>query len=196
MDQNSYAPPAAAVAEFAAPEERDRFYVVGVRKFFVLYLLTFGLYQYVWSYKHWARLRARSGEPMWPVARSIFAIFFMHSLTEEVDQTLKRANVRHAWDPRGVATLWVVLAIASTILDRLAMRDIGSPTTDVLSLAMLMPLSLCMWRIQDAANQACGDPEGASNQRLDAVNWLWIALGIVVWAMSLLGLWMIVAGIE
>ena len=188
VDQNPYAPPAAVVAEVVDTNERDRFYVVGARKFFVLYFLTLGMYRYVWAYKHWARLRARSGEPMWPVARAIFAIFFTHSLTEEIDHTLKRANVRHAWSPRSLATAWVTVVIIANICDRLAMKDIGSPFSDLLSLVLLLPEAYAAWRIQDAANRACGQPDAESNRQFTGANWFWMVIGGMWWVMVLLGL--------
>ena len=185
VEQNPYAPPASAVSEIVAPDERARFYVVGARKFFVLYFLTMGLYRFYWSSKHWANLRARSGAPMWPVARSIFAIFFMHSLTEEIDHTLKRANVRHAWSPRALATGWVVLAIIANICDRLAMKEIGSPNTDLLSILLLAPMGLAVWRIQDAANRACGQPDAESNRQFTGANWIWVVVGTLWWGVAL-----------
>jgi hypothetical protein len=188
VDQNPYAPPVAVVSDVVDINERDRFYVVGARKFFLLYFLTLGLYRFYWSYKHWANLRARSGEPMWPVARAIFAIFFMHSLTEEIDHTLKRANVHHAWDPRGLATTWVVMAVASSICDRLAGKEIGSPITDLVAIVLLVPMGLAVWRIQDAANRACGQPDGASNRQFTGLNWFWMVLGGLWWVIVVVGL--------
>jgi hypothetical protein len=192
MDQNPYAPPVAAVSEVADINERDRFYVVGARKFFALYFLTIGFYGYYWMYKHWANVRARSGAPMWPVARAFFSIFFTHSLTREIDDTLKRANVRHDWSPRGLATTWVVLAIITNLCDRLAWKEIGSPTTDLAGVGLLLPLGLLTWRIQDAANRACGQPDAASNREFTGLNWLWMVFGGLWWVLVLLGLAMIV----
>jgi hypothetical protein len=196
VDQNPYAPPVAAVADIASQDDRNRFYVVSARKYFLLYFLTMGLYRFYWSYKHWANLRARSGESMWPVMRAIFPIFFTHSFNQEVDHTLKRANVRHAWWPNALATTWVVLAIIASICDRLAWKEVGSPTTDLLSVGLLLPLGLLGWRMQDAANRACGEPDAASNRQFSGLNWFWMVLGGLWWVVVLLGLYIIVAGIE
>ena len=41
---------------------------------------------------------------------------------------------------------------------------------------------------QRAANIACGDPAAHANRRLTVVNYLWLSLGGVLWALILLGL--------
>ncbi|BCS32271.1 hypothetical protein TBR22_A14810 [Luteitalea sp. TBR-22] len=75
-------PPAAAVP----------FFLVGVPKFVVLSLLTFGLYQLLWWYRHWVRLRDVGGEDVWPVPRTVFAnvfaYFFFDRVNEEADRQL------------------------------------------------------------------------------------------------------------
>jgi hypothetical protein len=186
-----YAPPMAVVADVPEVAAGGDFHVVGKVKFFTLYLGTFGFYMLVWMYQHWAQFKHRRKVPMWPVARAIFPIFFTHSLTEEIDHDLKRAGIRYAWSPSGLATIVVVLMIANRILGRLPDEVVDDTTALVISMALVGLLSALLWRIQRAANLACGDPEGASNRRFGVVNWLVAVLAGGFWILVFAGLFLV-----
>jgi hypothetical protein len=66
------------------------FFLVGVPKFIVMNLLTLGMYQFYWWYRHWVRLRDQGGEDVWPWARvlfaNVFAYFFFDRVNEEADR--------------------------------------------------------------------------------------------------------------
>lgn len=185
------------VNPYAAPEslspalpvaERTPFYVVSARKFTILFLGTAGLYLIYWMYKQWAQFKRAHRGDEWPVARAIFAVFFVHSLYLEVDKAIRARAVAFDWDPRALANGTVLAMIASTVSGRLASRGIGSPLTDwfsVLILFVMMPLLL---RAQRAANAACGDPDGSANARLTAANVVWLLFGAVFWTLVVLGL--------
>jgi len=55
MDSNPYAAPSSEVAVAEKPL-RQRFYVVAPIKFFILFIVTLGLYQLYWHYKNWSLL--------------------------------------------------------------------------------------------------------------------------------------------
>ena len=187
QERNVYAAPA---AEIHVPGDIDdaEFYLVGRRKFLLLYLFTLGVYQIYWFYRHWKHYRRYHHGSLWPIPRAIFAIFFTHALAGHIDRALTRTGARHRWSPMAVATYFVLFAIVSNILDRLSWREVGSPYTDWASLLMLLPLAAAMLAIQGAANAACGDPAGQRNARLTAANWIWLILGGAFWALALLGI--------
>lgn len=188
-DRNLYAAPQAHVAEPDARTRSEEFYVVSKTKFFLLYLMTLGLYQIYWFYRHWAVYRRyHPGTSIWPVPRAIFAIFFTHSLTGRIEDRLGKLRSGLSWSPGALATAFVVLQIASNILDRLSWRMIGSPLTDIASLVIIMPMALVLWSIQEAANHACGQPDGASNRDITGANIVWCVLGGVFWLLVLAGL--------
>ena len=57
-----------------------KFYVVSARKFWLLFLLTGGIYCVAWFYKNWAHFkRATKDDDIWPGPRAVFHIFFVHS---------------------------------------------------------------------------------------------------------------------
>lgn len=186
---NVYAPPLARVGELASrSREALEFYVVAPRKFLLLYFFTLGLYQYYWLYQHWARYRAWHQASLWPVPRAIFSIFFMHSLNGKIDDALSRSGRRHRWQPASCATGYVVFQIISSIFDRLSARSIGSPLSDIISLALLIPVGGFLYATQKAANVACGDSAGGGNAHLGLANYTWIILGALMWALALFGL--------
>jgi hypothetical protein len=184
VEANPYAPPAAEVRDI--PEgEAAGFYVVSTRKYFLLYFLTLGLYLYYWFYRHWAEIRRQRGVKLWPIPRAIFAIFFTHALAREIDARLDERSPGYKWSPSLIATLLVVLMIATNILDRLAWRELGVPVTIWLSYAVLVPVALTGHVMQRAANAASADPQGSCNARITGANLVWMLVG---GALGVLGL--------
>lgn len=190
MSDNPYAPPAAAVADIADSGQAPPFYVVGATKFAVLYLATLGTYALYWFYRNWRLYRDASGEDVWPVARAIFSVFFIHALFRRVQQRLEAGGHHVDWNPEALATWLVVLLVASNVMDRISSRLETVGVLDLLSLLLLLPLTLVFLKAQAAINLACGDAAGDSNRRLGGANFIWIAIGSVLWVLILMGLLM------
>ena len=189
METNLYAPPVAAVADVPdAVEAAKPFYVVGLVKFLLLFFLSFGVFQVVMYYLHWSRFKRATRTPMWPIARAIFAVFFIHSLAEEIDHKLHRAGIRHAWSPKLAATVIVILLIANRLADRFLDQVVSGTALLGFGWASLAVMGWFLWQIQRAANLACGEPDGDSNRRLSLVNWLWLVPLAIFWLMVLVGL--------
>ena len=168
--------------------EQAPFYVVSRGKFLTLFILTFSLYQLYWAYKNWKQSKLSSGENLWPVARAIFAIFFTHALYRAADARLKRDGRDIQWPHRSLATLFVVMLIISNIIDSLVRKNIGYPMLDAVSLAMLPVMGWITWLGQQGLNAAAGDPQGQSNARFTALNYVFIVLGAVLLALACFGL--------
>lgn len=81
------------------------FFLVGVPKFIAMTLLTFGVYQLYWWYRHWARLRAHGGEDVWPWLRTIFANLFAYYFFDRVNEEADRQGTPTLLSP-------VLLAVA------------------------------------------------------------------------------------
>jgi hypothetical protein len=193
MSDSIYAPPQADLGSTPVESISAPFYVVSVKKVMVLGLLTFGLYFVYWHYQNWRQYRdwhlARTQESLgiWPVPRGIFSIFFMHSLFRNV-KAYADDNERHIdWEPGTIATILVTLTIVGNLLDRAAMRNIGYPVTDILSLIVLAPLLYLYTRVQPIINASCGDPESKSNSDFTVANWVWIVIGALLWVLALAG---------
>lgn len=186
MNDNPYSTPTADLIDSEITS--DSFYVVSIKKFSILFLSTFGLYTLYWFYQNWALYRAKTGEKMWPVMRAIFSIFFTHSLYRKVQENLEDRKIEFSWMPSTSATLYVLFVVTLEIVDRLANKQIGLPFTALAS----VPLTLVIWYVmlipQKAINACCGDPEGNQNSTLTAANIGWIAFGLLIWGLILLGL--------
>lgn len=187
MEDNLYAPPASNVVDPAPSAAGAAFYVVAPYKFCLLFFATLGVYQLYWFYMQWARYRRHSGETLWAVPRTIFAIFYTHALAGRIHKTLRERGDRYDWSPGGTATLYVLAQIASTVFDRFSAR-MNSPVADLISIAMLIPIGLSLLRLQQAANRASGDAQGDGNRALSPVNYIWLMLGALLWLVLLGGL--------
>jgi hypothetical protein len=195
-DENPYRAPEAAVADMEqASAQQQLFYVVAKPKFLALFIGTMGIYVIYWFYKNWALLN-RKHRAYWPVARGIFSIFFAHSLFGEIDKTLRRKQTTRtfSWSPGTLATGYVIFSILMNLCDRLSMKNIGSPITDLLGFVLLIPIVLILLRAQQAINLAEGDPEGKRNSRITLANVAWLIVGAVLWILVLLGLYLTLKG--
>lgn len=186
MEENPYAPPSAEL-EHPLEQTEHYFYVVSPGKFTVLFFATLSMYAMYWFYANWRIYRAATGERLWPIPRAIFDIFFVHALFRRVNQRLEHINHPLDWSPNALAWSWIVIAIISGLADRLSWDEIGSPYSDVLSIAILLPLFLVLRRAQEVINICEGDPDGTRNANYTIWNAFWIALGIGMWLMVALG---------
>lgn len=187
MTENVYAPPKSDIVGAEASDEKA-FYVVSARKFAILYISTMGVFATYWFFKNWRLYKQASGKNVWPLPRAMFSVFFVHSLFRQVKERLSVSVGNLQWDSGGHATTLVGMLIVSTVLGRAAAKSIGSPLTDILSMAMLIPLFLSFSRAQKVINVACGDPDGKGNGELTPLNYFWIVVGIGLWALGFLGI--------
>ncbi|MEM9176094.1 MAG: hypothetical protein AAGC67_12735 [Myxococcota bacterium] len=196
MSDTMYTPPDAELVGDAASDE-GRHYVVGVRKFLLLSLATLNLYQVYWFWRNFRNLRDASGESFWPVPRAIFSIFFTHGLFRDVDETLRSKGLRFAWsaDPTAAAviSLNLVSGVGANLTGRLAEQ---APVLDLVFMGIGLLVPFATLPAQRAINLANGDPEGATNADLTAANWLWLVFGLIFWATTVFGYFLILTGAE
>ncbi len=185
MNSNPYQTPS---SNLETSNDLFEFYVVSIRKFTVLFFATLGVYVIYWFFRNWKEYRASSGERVWPIPRAIFNIFFTHSLFSAVQNSLSRKNINFQWSPGRFATVYVIAAIISNVLDRMSMREIGFPYTELFSIIVLLIIYLTLIKPQKAINLSQGDSEGQSNNSFSFANIVWISLGLVLWALSIYGL--------
>jgi len=183
METDIYKTPEATLDE--SESNIQALYVVAPWKFSVLYLGTLGLYAFYWFYKNWKLQKLRYDLEVLPVARAIFSIFFIHQLFEEIDHQIELNKVDYSWHPSALATVYIIAAIASWVVDRF----IGESGIElVLSFAPFLVMFTALYRAQSAINHAEKDPKGALNARLTAANILWLVPGLLLVAMVLLSI--------
>ncbi|UXI69960.1 hypothetical protein [Tahibacter amnicola] len=183
MDDNHYRVPESRLGD--SPDESEAFYVVAPYKFWMLAVLTMGLYVPYWFYRNWAAYRDSARANVWPVPRALFSVFFTHSLFAHIDSRVRQQSPAFAWSASNMAWAYVVAAIAANLLARAAGEEVSFMILSlVLTVGMCIPLS----RAQDAINAAHGDPAGSSNKTLTAANWFWLVIGALLWSLTLLGI--------
>ncbi len=184
MESSIYRAPESELIDSA--EVANQFYVVSKTKLIVLYIATAGLYELYWFYTNWSYYRSSKGINLWPVPRSLFSIFFAHSLFGKVDTAVQEKSPGFVWSPSVWATLYVLLTILSNVGDRFASTVIG----DFAYLIAVVTFPMTAWvfvNVQGAVNISQGDPEGTTNSTFTAANYIWIALGTLVWALVVAG---------
>lgn len=197
MQDNVYAAPVSVLAEapVATTRTAQPFFVIAPWKMVLLCVATFGLYQLHWAYMHWARFRRASGASLWPVARSLFAIFFIHSLMQEMEHRANRYERVH-WSVGTLTTVYVVSQIAMNVLGRVPNDGMAGAVSTIACFAMLGPICWVMWRMQRVANIACDDPQARANSRLTWANWIWLILGGCCWLLTMVGIAGMAFGID
>lgn len=178
-----YTPPAAALQNPAEARHEAPFHVVSPTKLVVLYFATLGLYQLYWFYMHWRRWRVARRETVWPVARAIFSLLFVHALARRIDRTARATGTRRDWWPMTVATVFVgmeVLNYGSVVVWEWPTLRLSSAWwwIEWLGFAVMPITAACLVRLQCAANAACGDPQARGNRRFTRYNLAWIVLFI------------------
>jgi len=187
MSTNPYAPPKAPVDDIApaAKAAEPIFFAVSRKKLIVMLIVTLTLYELVWFYKNWAHERRR-GEPVMPLMRTIFTVFFCYSLFDRVRRRGRPLGIPLAADLLAVG--WIVCTLAGNILDRfVAAEEFGALDAAVFlllyaSVAFLVPVQTAI----NAINRA-EVPDHDPNDRFTVWNWLWIVVGGLFLGLVVLG---------
>ncbi|NMP31057.1 hypothetical protein HII17_05715 [Thalassotalea sp. M1531] len=170
------------------------FYAVSQKKFLIMFLGTFGIYSIYWFYKHWSLYKESENEAMWPVMRSIFQVFFTHSLFSLFEMKYQIKTGEAPKSINHIATIFVVTAIIGNIGSNLSERGYGIPFT-YYSLLIALPITCwCLYQAQSLANYASDDVEASSNNKLTSLNYIWLALGAVIWLLNIVGLFVVASG--
>lgn len=182
---NLYQPPKAELLDEQSPS-RNAFFVTSENKLYLLNFATFGLYSLYWFYKQWDSQRATMlPKHIMPAARSLFQIFYTHSLCRLISEHQQRQGLG-SWDYSGSAWLYVLLLFVSNGLSRV---DIQNGALDLLLLlGCVMAPAFPLAQIQRQANQASGDEDGQSNARISGQNLLFIIPCALLWILAVMGI--------
>ena len=158
---------------------RSAFFVTSQKKLYLLYFTTFSLYSFYWFYKQWDSQRsAMLPKKIWPAARSVFQIFFTHSLCRLISEHKQRLG-QAAWNYSGTAWAYVLLTIVTNRLSRIDGPGGGLEWLMLFAIIMVPAVPLAL--IQQQANQASGDDDGQSNASISGLNLLCMAPGALLW---------------
>jgi len=93
------------------------FFSVSTRKFVVLSLFTFGLYEFYWCYKNWQGIRRSADEVLSPFWRAFFAPFWCFSLFGKVHAAAIGTGTVAAWHPSALAAAYLLLHVCWRLPD-------------------------------------------------------------------------------
>lgn len=186
MTENVFATPTANLETASqASQATPEFYVIAERKLFILSVLSLGLYMYFWSYKHWSNYKKATQDEIWPWARGLFCIFFVHKLYRRADHQIRISGRSYIFDFEQWATMLVVIIVAGHIVDKMS-DHIESLAAVGTWLLISIPLrAYLMQKGQAMLNFAAGDADGSSNARFNIWNYLIMVPGAALWGFML-----------
>ena len=173
------------------------FFPVSEGKLITLYILSFGLYGVYWFYKNWKLQQPKMDKKISPVWRSIFSIFFTHSLFRRIDQQASHLKTEHRFNANMLATFFVVTLIASNVLDRIFgtphpadnLTDNFMSNSIIITALVLFVVSVIpLVKAQATVNRINDDMLGYLNHKYSLWNYLLIVLGAIFWILIVLGL--------
>lgn len=151
--------------------------IIKPANFAVLYIVTLGVYGLWWMYKQWKFFKEKSGEDIYPVARAIFAIFFLHGLFERIESFAHSRGYTKSYSSTGLFVLFIVF----NLLARLP---------DPLWLISLLGF-FAFWQPIQALNHALRGSEVYRTVELDGFNWrqwILIVIGGIFFLLIIIGL--------
>lgn len=158
--------------------EEAPFFAVGTAKFLVMTFLTLGLYSLAWFYLHWHIIKQRKNDDIWPIMRALFAVFFFHPLMSEVENYARERQFPLAFPKAAYFTLFFLLNLANWLPEPYSL----------LGFASLLPM-VAVQRGVNALNAAVA-PFDDRNTRIRRWNWVAVVLGIPLWIVILIGLFL------
>ena len=191
---NVYKAPEAELVQLPRSEFGRPFFITSISKLCLLYMFSFGLYALYWGYKQWDSQRFAVGKKIWPIWRTLFLLFYTHSLSRLIAVRLDQQQ-QPAWRYNGTAICYVVMWLVS-LAAFFYPGGLLPPLAELFVwLALLVGSVLPLVAIQRRANLASLDPQGQSNSSYSAFNWLFMVIGAVIWALAILGYVMLALGL-
>ena len=158
------------------------FYVVSIKKFIFMCVITMGWYLVAWSYLQWTHYKRSTGANIWPAFRSIVGLLYVFSLFSNVQRALVESGRDYEWHPISrcivLYTAWIVSSFTLLV----------EPELILVALNAVLLVASC-WALvgaQKAINFLHNDLQGKKNHALSFVEGLCAVGGGVVWVLLIL----------
>lgn len=188
---NPYAAPVADTGFGPGPELGEQavgsYYAMSVTKLWIMSVLTFGLYNLAFFYRHWLHLRDHAQQDVSPFWRTFFAPLMYFGLNSQVSDAARFGQVRTPALLSSAAILYFAATAVGRILDR--MFDETDVAATLLTFALAPIATYAITMTQTAANRIL-EKEGYSgpvNSGVTAGSIIFGLLGGLLWAFGLLG---------
>lgn len=170
------------------------YFSVSTSKLHALYLLTFGFYAIFWFYKQWKMQQPHIKQKIMPAARSVFAIFFIHSLTKRVSNSMDSKRLTETQWLQFFATAFVALTIIGNVVSKLAEHEYIPSYFHITWVITFYLSALPLVEIQDKINMLKNDPLGLQNSTYTWKNIIFMVCGGILWLFVIFGLIAIFTG--
>ncbi|TEW55620.1 hypothetical protein E2R68_04345 [Psychromonas sp. RZ22] len=177
MQDNMNSSPDNSLKSATAPE----FYVVSLNKFLILFLGTAGLYMTYWFYQQWVFYKQAHKGDEWPVIRATFPVFFVPSLFKKLTDIYERKSGNKSDVLKKSTLLFIIVTVISFLCDNVPVSAELRPYISLLSIATIPLFCWLCYQAQWFVNYACDDINGASNANYTVANYIWLAIGAMVW---------------
>lgn len=167
------------------------FVIVSIRKFWILYILSFGFSQIVYEYLNWKKQREIRKEKISPAWRTALNVIWMFSLVNRIKNQSKHEKVKK-WNAVGSATLvlfLIILNLYSDIMYQSAFLD--EPLASLcLSLIYFFINGIIFAGWQGRINLSSDDVKGLTNNKITFRNFLlllvpWGIFGLLIYLASI-----------
>jgi hypothetical protein len=155
----------------------DPQYIISTSKFIVLTIVSFGLYPIWWVYKVWLFFKQRNKMDIMPVARAIFAIFFVHALFTEILQFAKKKGYDKIYDPGWLAVGYIILSLLSRLPEPFWMISL-------VSFVFMLPSFNALNYAKEQSTDFTVHQQESFNGKQIAV----IVVGLLLWVLVIIGL--------
>jgi len=146
-------------------------------RFALLCVLTFGLYQRWWMYKSWKFIKDKDQSDIYPIIRSIFAIFFLYTLNEKILHYAKEEGYEKDYSSGPLFVGFLVFSFLGRLPDPFWI-------VSSFSFAFILPQFKAVMFIKQNTSEKALENHSNANGKQIAI----IIVGIVLWALVILGL--------
>jgi len=158
-------------------DESTAIEILSTWKFITLSVLSLGLYEIWWIYKAWRFFKERDKLDIIPAARAIFAIFFLYSLFENIQEFSKSKGYLNTFSSVGYFIGFIGLNLAGRLEDPLWL-------VSFLSVLFLIPaLESLNFGIKNSGEYKIIENENFNNRQIGL-----IVAGGLLWILILIGM--------
>ena len=91
--------------------------IVSLNKFIFLSIVSFGTYGIWWKYKAWKFFKEKDNLDISPIARTIFSLFYLHSLLEEIQQFAEENGYEKSYSSTALFIGFIIVNFMSKLPD-------------------------------------------------------------------------------
>ncbi|MFT2089476.1 hypothetical protein [Paraglaciecola sp. 2405UD69-4] len=169
-------------------EAKPEFFTTAISKMVVLSVCTLNLYSFYWFYKHWTAQKLNANRDCLPVLRAIFQVFFVYSLFSTIKNEADHKSVKAAWMAGPLAVYYIVLQILQNASEHLPSISENLLFDSLFWIIFGLTSVIPMLVVQKTANILNDDPEGITNKKFGAANWVFTLIGVAFWGLMVVGL--------